>query len=206
MTGKWERHPTSAPSRPYERARIDLGKTSVRYLDPRMFGTLAIDPPRAWSELGPDPLGDRFDAQVLTAAIGHVKKTIKEALLDQARVAGLGNIQAAESLWRAQIHPQRRAASLTPPELTRLARAIAASLRFTLALSPADEIAYVEERGAPNPFRVYGKQGRPCPRCKTTLERIVQAGRSTVYCPHCQKMATPKSGGAKTAAPRKPKR
>ena len=91
-------------------------------------------------------------------------------------LAGVGNIQAAEALWRARLHPERAASSLTPAEVRALARAIEARSRDTLAREDAPEITYVEEAGADNPFDVYGKQGEPCPRCGTT-PRAPRAGR-----------------------------
>jgi formamidopyrimidine-DNA glycosylase len=165
-------------------------KRSVRYVDPRLFGTLEgargeVTPP-AWALLGPDALVDGVDAARLHARLGRITRSIKEALLDQTILAGVGNIQAAEALWRARLNPLRAASSLSPAEVTTLARAIEASIADTLAREDSPEITYVEEAGADNPFDVYGKHGEPCPRCTRTLRRIVQGGRSTVFCPRCQ--------------------
>lgn len=191
MTGKWVLRKHDDPPQPYERARLDSARRSVRYLDPRLFGTLVgtggDDAPSAWRALGPDALADGVDVAALHAKLAKRKKTVKETLLDQTVLAGVGNIQAAEALWRAKIHPERAAASLTTAEVRALAEGIAGTIRDTLAREDGPEITYVEEAGAANPFDVYGKQGEPCPRCRTTLVRIVQGGRSTVYCPKCQK-------------------
>jgi formamidopyrimidine-DNA glycosylase len=190
MTGKWVLRAHDAPPERYERARIDTAKRSVRYLDPRLFGTLqgarGDAAPAAWKALGPDALVDGVDAERLHTRLRRISRSIKETLLDQSIVAGVGNIQAAEALWRAKIHPMRAASSLSPAEVKALAGAIEASIRDTLAREDSPEITYVEEPGADNPFDVYGKQGEPCPRCGTRLERIVQGGRSTVFCPRCQ--------------------
>jgi formamidopyrimidine-DNA glycosylase len=129
----------------------------------------------------------------LQARLARRKKSIKETLLDQKVLAGVGNIQAAEALWRAKIHPERRADTLTTAETRALADGIVGSIRDTLAREDGPEITYVEEAGAENPFDVYGKQGQPCPRCGTTLVRLVQGGRSTVYCPKCQKLKLPRA-------------
>jgi formamidopyrimidine-DNA glycosylase len=191
MTGKWVLRAHDAPPQRFERARLDTPRRSVRYLDPRLFGTLQgtlgeVVPP-AWALLGPDALVDGVDAARLHARLARITRSIKEALLDQTILAGVGNIQAAEALWRAKLNPVRAASSLSPAEVTTLARAIEASIADTLAREDSPEITYVEEAGADNTFDVYGKQGEPCPRCKTKLQRIVQAGRSTVFCPRCQR-------------------
>jgi formamidopyrimidine-DNA glycosylase len=190
MTGKWVLRPRDAPPERFERARLDTAKRSVRFVDMRLFGTLqgarGDAAPSAWKELGPDALVDGVDAARLHARLGRRSRSIKEALLDQTLLAGVGNIQAAEALWRAKLNPMRTASSLSLDEVRRLARAIEASIRDTLAREDAPEITYVEEPGADNPFDVYGKHGEPCPRCKTKLQRIVQGGRSTVFCPRCQ--------------------
>jgi formamidopyrimidine-DNA glycosylase len=190
MTGKWVLRAHDAPPERYERARLDTAKRSVRYLDPRLFGTLVgvrgERAPASWTLLGPDALVDGVDAAKLHARLARISRSIKETLLDQTIVAGVGNIQAAEALWRARIHPERAASSLSTAEVRTLARAIEASIRDTLARQEGPEIIYVEEAGADNPFDVYAKQGEPCPRCGTTLRRIVQGGRSTVLCAKCQ--------------------
>ncbi len=190
MTGKWVLRAHDAPPERFERARLDTAKRSVRYVDPRLFGTLVgvrgERAPAAWSALGPDALVDGVDAERLHTRLRRISRSIKEALLDQTIVAGVGNIQAAEALWRGKIHPERAASSLSVEETRTLARAIEASIRDTLAREDSPEITYVEEAGADNPFDVYGKHGEPCPRCGTTLRRIVQGGRSTVFCRKCQ--------------------
>jgi len=190
MTGKWVLRPRDAPPERFERARLDTAKRSARFVDMRLFGTLqgvrGDAAPSAWKELGPDALVDGVDAAQLHARLSRISRSIKEALLDQTIVAGIGNIQAAEALWRAKINPMRAASSLAARELAALARAIEASIRDTLAREDSDEITYVEEAGAENPFDVYGKHGEPCPRCRMKLQRIIQGGRSTVYCGRCQ--------------------
>jgi formamidopyrimidine-DNA glycosylase len=189
MTGKWVRRNAAAPDEKYQRARIDVLGASVRYRDPRLFGRLLLvhsETIPEWEALGPDPLVDGLDAQVLAPRLARLSRSIKETLLDQRLFAGVGNIQAAESLWRARIHPARKASSLTSAEIKLLLRAIRASIDYTLAQEEGPEIQYVEEPGSKNPFKVYAREGQPCPREKTTLRRIVQGGRSTVFCPKCQ--------------------
>jgi len=189
MTGKWVRRERSTPKLPYERARLDGKSASVRYLDPRLFGRLELfaegEAPRAFDELGPDPLLDGLGG--LGAALAKTSRPIKVALLDQTLLAGIGNIQATEALWRARLDPRQRANRMTKAEVKRLARGLLATLAYTLSVEDSDEISYVEEAGADNPFRVYGREGEPCPRCKAALTRLVQAGRSTFYCAACLK-------------------
>jgi formamidopyrimidine-DNA glycosylase len=190
MTGKWlERSRSDGPQR-WERARIDVGRASVRFVDPRRFGRMILardgKPPAAFAALGPDPLVDGLDARALHARLQRTKRSIKETLLDQTVLAGVGNIQAAEALWRARIDPRRRADRLDLAHVRKLVAGIFASIRFTLGSEDAPELVYVEEPGAPNPFKVYGKAETPCPRCRANIRRIVQAGRSTFFCPRCQ--------------------
>ncbi|HMK72453.1 MAG TPA: bifunctional DNA-formamidopyrimidine glycosylase/DNA-(apurinic or apyrimidinic site) lyase [Myxococcaceae bacterium] len=192
MTGKWVRRPPGR-AEPYSRARLVLDDGAVlHYRDPRLFGRIepaaadALDGLPAVRQLGLDPLLDGVDGAALALALGRSRVPVKVALLDQRRVAGLGNIHAAEALWRAMISPLRPARSLTPGEWQRLARAITAGIRYALGREQAEEVAYVEEPGTENPFRVYGRAGKPCPRCRTPVRSVRQAGRSTYFCPHCQ--------------------
>lgn len=190
MTGKWVLRAHDAPGERFERARLDTRERSARYVDPRLFGTLqgarGDVAPAAWTALGPDALVDGVEAARLRARLARISRSIKETLLDQTIIAGVGNIQAAEALWRARLNPMRAASSLSPAEVRALARAIEASIRDTIERDDTPEITYVEEPGADNPFDVYGKHGAPCPRCRMKLQRIIQGGRSTVYCPRCQ--------------------
>ena len=188
MTGKWVQ---SKEPRKYERIRFECkGAAPVRYLDPRMFGRLVPAPDGeillAWKLLGPDPLVDGINVQKLRERFARTGRPIKEVLLDQSVLAGVGNIQAAEAMWRAKIHPRKRAYDLDAREVGRLAKGIESSIADSLAELDRPEIQYVEE-GGDNPFSVYAKQGQPCPRCRAKLVRIVQAGRSTVFCPKCQR-------------------
>jgi formamidopyrimidine-DNA glycosylase len=199
MTGKWQRGARGAPRPRFSRARLALDDGSVlHYCDMRLFGRLRVVPDARFAEvpelaaLGPDPLRDGVDPAKLHARLARMRLPIKVALLDQTIVAGVGNIQASEACFRARLDPRRAASSLTRAEVGRLARAILASIRFTLARFSSEgadagdgAIVYVEEDREANPFKVYGREGEPCPRGNGRIERIVQAQRSTFFCPAC---------------------
>jgi formamidopyrimidine-DNA glycosylase len=192
MTGKWVRRRTEDPKPSHVRASLTLEDGhAVDYRDMRLFGRLIrgkipeLRASEALRALGPDPL-DGIDVDRLHAVLSRTKRSMKEALMDQRTLAGLGNIQVSESLHRAGIDPQRPAHSMTREETERLAEAIGASLRATLTDEDSPEpITYVEE-GGENVFLVYDRAGQPCSTCGTAIERIVQGGRSTYYCPSCQ--------------------
>jgi formamidopyrimidine-DNA glycosylase len=131
--------------------------------------------------LGPDPVVDGIDVDRLVAVLKRTKRTIKETLLDQRVLAGIGNIHAVEALWHARIDPRRPAKSVSLAELKRLTKGIDRTIAHALAHAKGDEITYVEDAGAENPFYVYGRGGEPCPRCKTALSSIVLGGRTTVF-------------------------
>jgi len=162
--------------------------SSVRYRDPRLLGQFIVTRSdiATWRSLGPDPLLDGVDVERLAARLAKRSLSIKQVLLDQKVLAGIGNIQATEALFIARIHPERLANDLSAKEVKALARAITASIDRTLALEAGPEITYVEESRAKNPFPIYGHGGEPCPRCKAPLTRIVHGGRGTVFCARCQ--------------------
>jgi formamidopyrimidine-DNA glycosylase len=191
MTGRFVRRPEGVPV-PYSRARLHLDTGSViHFADSRLFGRLEpceasrLYELEAVKALGRDPLVDGLTAGQLQEALGSSRQDLKVALMDQGRVTGLGNIHAAEALFRAGLHPARKPASLTPEEWERLAEAIHASLAFGLEEQQGEEPAYLEE-GAENRFLVYGRAGTACARCGTAVESFTQAGRTTHCCPRCQ--------------------
>lgn len=192
MTGKFVRR-QEGHREPYSRARFHLDDGHViHFRDPRLFGRLEPAPAQALhtldaaKKLGVDPLVDGLTSERLKEAVGGSRQDLKVALMDQERIAGLGNIHAAEALFRAGIHPGRKPGSLKPAEWERLARAIHESIAFGLAEQEGEEPVYLEEGGAENTFLVYGRAGGPCSRCGTPVESFTQGGRTTHFCPKCQ--------------------
>jgi len=193
MTGKWTGGPAAPPTAHARLSlRLDDG-TALHYDDPRMFGRLRLVPGADFASvaevaaLGPDPLHDGIDAAALAAGLGATRRPVKVALLDQALLAGVGNIHAAEACWRARLDPRRRADRLSAAEVAALARGLRATFRFALAKLDGPDIEYLEE-GGHNPFHVYGRAGARCrhPGCGGTVRRLVQAQRATFLCPRCQ--------------------
>ena len=142
-------------------------------------------------KLGPDALTIHSGAELAARYRGKTGRfpsaAIKLALMDQAKLAGLGNIHAAEALFHARVHPDTPTSSLTAKEWDALARGIETTLGTTLgSLDPSQELVYVSD-GGPNPFSVYRKDGTPCPVCGKTIEKMEHGGRSTYFCAKCQK-------------------
>lgn len=194
MTGKWVRREDASPAPRHSRARLRLDDGAVlHYLDPRLFGRLRLVAGARFDEvpelaaLGPDPLACGIDPGALAAGLARSRLAIKVRLLDQGLLPGVGNIHASEACFRARVDPRRPSRSLARREVGALARAVLASFRMTLDAEDGPEITYVEEPGAENPFLVYAREGEPCPRCRGPLRRIVQAQRSTFFCPRCQR-------------------
>lgn len=201
MTGRWRRVADDRGDPPAARAALetDAGFRAV-FLDVRRFGHCSLLLPadgERLARLGPEPLGRGFTAKMLGRLCAGSGRPVKVLLMDQDRIAGIGNIQASESLWRAGIHPHRRAGDLGPEEVVRLHRAVRRTLRTTLAEARGVELVYVSEgakgrKSADSRFRVYGKAGSPCPRCvREAVVRTVCAGRSSFHCPRCQRPPSP---------------
>ncbi len=172
-------------------------ETEVRFNDPRRFGLLTFTPVseldghKLFRHLGPDPLGNRFNPEVLSAALKGRKTSIKTALLDQRIVVGVGNIYACESLYRAGISPKRKASTIPGERAERLVPAIRAVLKEAIASGGSSLRDHKQPSGELGAFQhswqVYGRPGKPCKRHPdTAIKRIVQGGRSTFFCPRCQ--------------------
>jgi len=168
---------------------------ALRFYDPRRFGRVALGRPEELARrcglgrLGLEPLAS--SPALIARALGARAKRLKALLLEGTAVAGLGNIYADEALWRSRLHPERRASTLSAAEALDLARHIRRVLAEAVRRRGSSVDDYVDGSGRPGSFqerlRVYGREGRPCPRCGTGIVRIQVAGRSTHLCPQCQR-------------------
>ena len=199
MTGSLHHAPAGALDEdPYRRAVVTLDNGSdVGYRDVRRFGTwLLLEPgelePYLAVKVGPEPLERRFTTRFLAARLKNRKAPVKAALLDQRTVAGLGNIYVDEGLWFARLHPHRPAGELGDDEI----RAVHRGVRRALARGIARQGATLRDYRTPDggsgsmqhEFNVYGREGEPCPRCGTPIEKTRAGGRGTWYCPACQRL------------------
>jgi formamidopyrimidine-DNA glycosylase len=166
--------------------RLASGR-ELRFVDPRRFGRLSVA--HGFEAEGSEPL--EVELERFVSLFRSRKTPIKSALLNQKLLRGVGNIYADESLFRAGVRPWRRAASLTRKELRRLYLAVQEVLKEAIALGGSSVSDYVDADGDEGSFqlqhRVYGREGEPCLVCKTPIKRVVIAGRSSHYCPKCQK-------------------
>jgi formamidopyrimidine-DNA glycosylase len=161
----------------------------LRFVDPRRFGRLSVARAGGFDASGIEPLEANLD-RFLVLFRGR-KTPIKSALLNQKLLRGVGNIYADESLFRAGIRPRRRASTITRDQLSKLLTSVKEVLREAIALGGSSISDYVDADGEEGFFqlqhRVYGREGEPCLVCKTPIKRIVIGGRSSHYCPKCQK-------------------
>ncbi|MHC8507941.1 MAG: bifunctional DNA-formamidopyrimidine glycosylase/DNA-(apurinic or apyrimidinic site) lyase [Rhodospirillales bacterium] len=170
----------------------------MRFNDPRRFGSAdltgdnALHRHKMLAALGPEPLGDDLTPEILANALKGKRTPIKSALLDQRVIAGVGNIYACEALFRAGISPRRSAAAVQGGRAQKLCAAVKAVLAEAVQAggstlrdhrAPSGELGYFQHA-----FRVYGREGEPCPACaQSPVRRITQSGRSTFFCPRCQR-------------------
>jgi formamidopyrimidine-DNA glycosylase len=164
------------------------------FTDPRKFGRIELWPrdqeQQALHDLGPEPLGEQFNVEQFAQALASRKTGIKQLLLDQGIVAGIGNIYADEALYYAGIHPLRKANSLSSEEVRKLHEGIISVLNLGIEHGGTSFNDYRDLWGEAGDnyshVRVYHQEGKPCPRCGTTLQRMVIAQRSAHFCPTCQ--------------------
>lgn len=198
MSGWLVLEPRAAPRAPHTHVVLELdGGDELRFADPRRFGMLFVVPHRTGlatdprlADLGPEPLSGDFDLGYLTQRACRVRRPVKNFLLDASVVAGVGNIYACESLFRAGIHPHTPAGRLRPERLRRLHQAVIEVLRQAVRAGGTTLQDYRDSDGRRGRYqfslRVYGREGATCRKCRRHVRRIVQAGRSTFYCPGCQ--------------------
>lgn len=183
--------------RKHEHWRMDFGNRLVRFVDPRRFGALDVayretlnQHPRI-KNLGQEPLEPEFDGSFLHSITRNRKVAIKQLLMNGNLLVGVGNIYASESCWYARVRPRRAAKSLTRAECAALARAVRQVLSAAIdagGTSLRDYVGVAEDAGYfARELRVYERADLPCPRCKTRIRRVTQQGRSTYWCPGCQR-------------------
>jgi formamidopyrimidine-DNA glycosylase len=202
MTGKlltFDRPPRGLrrPTHPAVHFRL-VGGALLTFDDTRRFGTVECLSDAEWSErsarFGPEPLERTYHARDLHAALATSRAPLRSWLLDQTRIAGIGNIYASEALYLAGLHPRRRARGVTRAEAARLHRAIRRVLRAAIRAGGTTIRDYRNADGTEGAFArklfVYGRNGTACPRCRTEIRRIVFGGRSAFYCPRCQPMTS----------------
>lgn len=197
MSGRFVRESHTAPVLPHTHVIFELDDGfELRFQDPRRFGMLFVvrrerlaRHPRL-AGLGPEPLADDFTAALLRERAGRSRKPIKNVLMDAHVVVGVGNIYACESLHRAGIHPSTPAQRLGPERWRRLHAAVRDVLRRAVQDGGTTLQDFRDADGQYGEFQhrlqVYDRRGEPCRRCGRGIRRIVQAGRSTFYCPGCQ--------------------
>jgi len=175
------------------------GGDRLVFQDQRHFGFMRIakssevnDLPEI-VKLAPEPFSDEFSAEYFHASLRRAKRTLKEFLLDQSRVCGLGNIYAAEALFLSGIHPSKRSHTLSKPRSVQLHSNIRSVLQeaieagSTLNIDPADSDSAYYGGEYERYWRVYDRESQPCPACKTPIRRLKHGGRSTFFCPKCQR-------------------
>jgi formamidopyrimidine-DNA glycosylase len=197
MTGQLRVHPAHEPLANHTHVVLDLdrGRQQLRFRDVRRFGSATLIPGRARlddffeeAQLGPEPFG--LDRQYWRQRLAGTRRCLKAVLLDQRVLAGVGNIYADEALFEARLHPACIGRALNRANADRLRRAIVTVLQRAIEKRGSSIRDYRDGSGFrgryQDEFRVYGRPGKPCVRCRQTIECIRLAGRATHFCPRCQ--------------------
>ncbi len=191
MSGKFLKREGSEDNPPATRVELSLSRGErVLMSDVRRLGRFRLldeTEAKRLEKLGIEPLGRAFTVKALQSLAAKTRLPVKLFLMDQNRLAGIGNIQAAEALFLAGIHPSRIACELSAEELRRLHRAIRRTIRETFRRARSEEVRYVQDKGGSSRFHVYRRKGERCSVCGNVVRRFVQGGRPTYFCPVCQK-------------------
>jgi formamidopyrimidine-DNA glycosylase len=197
MSGSLRLCPANTPPHLHDHFDLVLGQQLLRLHDPRRFGAVVwhtgepIEANPLLARLGPEPFADQLDGNWLHHALNRRHGPIKPALMDNHLLVGVGNIYASESLFRAGISPLRAADRISRPRCDRLLVEIRATLTEAIAAGGSTLRDYVHTDGGSGCFQfahsVYEREGQPCLRCKRPIRLVRQAGRSTYYCPGCQR-------------------
>jgi formamidopyrimidine-DNA glycosylase len=200
MSGRFLLLPIEAPLPKFTHAIFYLNEDArLVFSDQRHFGfmkiaaTVDLPQTKELARLAPEPFSEEFSAKYLRETFARSKRTLKETLLDQTKVLGLGNIYAAEAMFLAGINPQTAASELAPRRIARLHKTILQVLNesivhgSTLNVDPTNIDGSYYGGEYEGHWRVYDREGEPCPKCRAAIKRIAQGGRSTYFCPRCQK-------------------
>ena len=195
MTGKFVSLTIDQSLPPYAHVIFYLDdERRLVFCDMRQFGRMRIftNPPKELSSLAPEPLSDHFTEAYFLETLARSRRPLKQLLLDQTRVLGLGNIYAVEALFLAGVNPMKAANRLSKPRARKLYQAIRDVLQQAIDAGSTLRIDLADGNGSyfgttERFWRVYERAGEPCVRCGTNIRRVVQGGRSTYYCPKCQK-------------------
>lgn len=196
MSGSLRMLPSGTPPGKHDHFDLVLGERTLRLRDPRRFGavlwtSVALSSHPLLAGLGVEPLSRALGPARLHALAHGCRMPVKQFLMDARRIVGVGNIYASESLFRAGIDPRMRANRVSLERCARLAVAIKHTLRAAIRAGGSSLRDYVDSDGLAGNFQsrtwVYGREGAPCRRCGTTIRRLVQAQRSTFFCPRCQR-------------------
>lgn len=201
MTGRMYLLPLQTPLPKHTSVVLRFQRDQFVFEDPRTFGRLTFET-NGLNDLGPEPLGQEFTAVNFGRQLARSSQAVKVKLLDQTVVAGVGNIYASEALFRARISPSRRSDQLSAQEVKRLRAAVRKTLSRAIKFGSKAQLDYAGSKNgdrlfyfgqapeaspvAPERFLVYDRAGKPCVDCGRPIRRIVQAARSTFFCPACQ--------------------
>jgi len=203
MSGQFLIQPKGAQDERHLRARFNLGRNDLRFIDQRTFGWVGVEErinnrPTCVQHIAADPFDLEFDLEETIKRFQKKKTEIKRALLDQGVMSGVGNIYADESLWRSKIHPETRTEKLDRKRIAQLISSATEVMLEALAVGGTSfDDLYINVNGESGYFErslaVYGQEGEGCPRCGREIRRITFANRSSHFCPKCQ--PTPRAYG-----------
>ena len=203
MSGQFLIQPKAALDERHLRARFNLGRNDLRFIDQRTFGWVGVEErinnrPTCVQHIAADPFDPQFDLQETISRFLKKKTEIKRALLDQSVMSGVGNIYADEALWRSKMHPETRTEKLDTKRISQLISSATEVMSEALAVGGTSfDDLYINVNGESGYFErslaVYGQEGEGCPRCGREIRRITFANRSSHFCPKCQ--PTPRANG-----------
>lgn len=180
--------------RPHTHIRLCLAKGDLLYSDPRRFGHWELkqhgDLLNSWEKLGPDALNPELNPLALSQRTQNSRRSIKDLILDQSIIAGIGNIYACEALFAAGVHPKKTGAQISSTQWQKICQAAKEIMELSIEHKGTTFSDYRLTNGKGGSFqgflKVFQKEGLPCPQCAAPIVRITQQARSTFYCPHCQ--------------------